>query len=127
MFAQKNGHLQEVHNIKTALIYVYLRNGGSISRNYIAVLIWDVVIDAVHYFYTFPTENDFATNYNLPQTRLYCRRSILSVNIYVHPMDTPGKWLNHNSQWKPGRVGTKPNNYLNIPYNIRGVNQPRYK
>ena len=32
--------------IKTELMYVYLSNGGSTSMNYIAGLIWDIVIDA---------------------------------------------------------------------------------
>ena len=65
LFMHKKGHIQEVHNIKTALIYVYLRNGGSISRNYICGLLWDIIIDIAQYFYSFPTADYFATNDNI--------------------------------------------------------------
>ena len=94
---QKNRHLQEVQHIKTELVYVYFINVGSISRNYIAGLFWDIVIDAAQYLYTIHTANEFTTNDNLPKKRLYCRRSIVA-NIYMEPMDTPGKRLNQNSQ-----------------------------
>ena len=96
-------------------------------RNYISGLSRDIVIDAAQYLYTFSTTIEIATNDNLPQTRFHFRRSLLSANIYVHPMDTPIKWFNYNSQWKPGRGGTKPTNDLNTPYTPREGNQPRYK
>ena len=88
---QKNGHLQEMQHIKKELMYVYRRNGGSISRNYIVGLIWDILIDAARYLYSLPTANGFGNNYNLPKTRLYCRIILVSENSYVHPMETPGK------------------------------------
>ena len=45
----------------------------------------------------------------------------------MHPMDTPGKWLNQNSPWKPVRGVMKPTNDLNAAYTPRELNQPRDK
>ena len=40
-------------------------------------------------------------------------------------MDTPQKWLNHNSQWKTGRGVTERTNDINTTYTPREGNQPR--
>ena len=127
LFTQNNRHLQEVQYIKIELMYVYRRNGGYISSNYIAGLLWYILIDTAQYLYTFLTESDIKTNDNLPQKRLYCRESLVSANIYVHPMNAPRKWLNMNSQWKPGILITKPTNDLNTPYTSREIKEPRDK
>ena len=108
-------------------MYVYRRNGGSISRNYIAGLLWDIVIDVAQYFYTSPNANEFATNDNHPQTIFYFRESLVSENIYAHPMETHVKCLNNYSQSKPGIVGTKPNNDIDKPCTPREGKGPRDK
>ena len=58
-------------------------------------LIWDIVADVAHFFYTFPSEDELLDDPQLeiPESRLAVRRSPLLVNIHTTTVGAPATWL----------------------------------
>ena len=69
----------------------YPRNVGSLSKNTIAGLLWDIVADSAQFMYTFTSADDFnaTPQLNMPVSNLSVRRILLSANLHVTSIDTP--------------------------------------
>jgi len=62
IFGGRCGHLLEVIQIKQELLLMYQRNGGYLSPKDIAGIIWEIMADAVQYFSTYASPEDFAVD-----------------------------------------------------------------
>jgi len=86
---------------------MYWRNGRHLPHNKIASLVWDIFTDAAQFFYTFPTEEEcnMDPQMGISTSNLAVRHSLLSANLHVPSLDTPGRWLTSTPINNRGRVG----------------------
>ena len=69
---------------------------------------WDIVVDAAQFVYTFPSDGDFSANpqRNMPASILSVKRSLLSANLHIAALDTPKRWLPMVVLYTPYNGGT---------------------
>ena len=93
LFTKSCHHFQEVARIKQELTLVQRRDRNHLPAVNLASLVWDVVADAVQFFNTFPTEDEFshAPQQSMSISNLAVRRSLLLANLHVPSLDIPAQ------------------------------------
>jgi len=95
LFTERCPHFVEVVRIRQELMLIFRRNMGLMSQNNISSLVWDIVADADHFFYTFPTADQFEIlpPEDILTSNLGVKRSLFPVNMVIPASDTPKRWI----------------------------------
>ena len=95
LFGPHCQHFIEVKMVKQELMRMYCRNAGQLPAGTITGIMWDIVVNAAQFFYTFPSDANFTANpqRNIPVSTLSIKRSLLSANLHIAALDTPKRWL----------------------------------
>ena len=88
-------HFISCNFLRQDLMLVYRRNLGSLLRNTLVGLMWDIIADSAQFFSTYTSSADFnaTPQRNMPLSFMGTRRSLLSMNQHSAPLDTPSCWL----------------------------------